>query len=136
MNYSKERWVSSSHATQHPEGWEMLSTTVDLKALSGQESPNALEYSVIFKEMCSIASLTGAKTVCNTAGCEGFIKGPQFQNLCAVLWERDLPMKGKKTWLVKTLLGLEKATGGQGGPTLSLVALQQGSRFCLFRHQK
>ena len=44
-------------------------------------------------------------------------------------------MEGKKTWLVQTLLGLQTATGGEEGPTLLLVALQQRSHVCLSRHQ-
>ena len=54
----------------------MLSATVDLKApVKARNCPNALEYFVMFKEMFYIAGLTGERTVCNTAGCEGFIKG-------------------------------------------------------------
>lgn len=76
LNWSKKNWVSSSHTTQHPEGWKMLSLTADRKVpIKARNCPRALEYSVMFKEMFYIASLTGERTVCNTEGCEGFIKG-------------------------------------------------------------
>lgn len=54
----------------------MLFATVELKApVKARNCSNALEYPVMFKEMFYIASLTGERMVCNTADCEGFIKG-------------------------------------------------------------